>query len=259
MKKLLLATALLVIMSAPAFAWNYHFGTFADGTSPFDHNNNWAPIDYPSGVGYLPSPGTIGEGGEKMDLEGLTVMEDDQYVYVALANSFGYTATSTAWKQSYNLGDLFIGVDGGKYDYAVGISDLTDNTGGTTGLYRVNTWNGIPNYDGTYYGVAAVRDAVGAFDLADDKEFVDDVSFFKGFDATYEQNPMKNFEQETYVWEFQIAKSALGAFNSLDFHITMACGNDLMEETYEAIPEPTTLLLFGFGLAGAAVVRKYRR
>ena len=263
MKRTLLLTLALALMAGSGFAWNYHYGAL-DGTNPFDRNQNSSgfindvAFVYPDGVGALPSPGNLGEAGEKMDLEGLRVKEDNKYVYVALANSFGYEAYSTGWNQSYNIGDLFIGVDGSKNTFGIDIADAMANSGGTAGFYSVGSWNGIADLPGTYYDYPDVRAAAGAFEIGRGIKS-GDVDFFLGYDEDYELNPMKDFQRQTYVWEFRIDKSLLGNFKKLDFHVTMACGNDFMNESYEAVPEPTTLLLFGAGVLGAAVIRRYRK
>ena len=113
MRILVLVLCIGFCLATPASAFNFHYYDFGD--SPFDENNNWSPINYPGGIGNLPSPGTLGEGGEEFDLEGLKVAVDQDYVYIALTNSFGYSAYSTGWGRNYNLGDLFIGTNGGGY------------------------------------------------------------------------------------------------------------------------------------------------
>ncbi len=258
MKKILCIAALLCLASASAFAsFPYHYGSVWGGSNPFDQNNNWAPITYPYGVGNLPSPGTLSEGGEKFDLEGLQVREVDNYVYVALANSFGTQVRSTSWNQTFRMGDLFIGVDGGKYNYALDINSLAN---GKAGFYKVNnSYNGIQNVPGSYYSYTDIRNAVGAFEVGSGSAKVGDADFFTTYAANFETNYMNPGNGDTYLLEFRFDKALLGGnFSKLNFHAAVGCGNDLLEKSYTAVPEPATVLLLGFGLAGAMLSRRRR-
>lgn len=253
----LLLLTLFVGVQASAFTYQkYNFG---NESTLFDYNNNWAPITYPDGIGNLPSPGTYSEGGEKFDLEGLNVATDDRYVYVSLTNSFGYSAYATSTGQNYRLGDLFIGVNGGnKYGYAI---DLFN--GGNNGLYRVDGYAGInPFKPGTYaYNNAypGITAQAGAWKMTSGNR-LGDVSSVMSFERGLELNPLAPGNGDTYVWEFQFEKDLFGIndISNLDFHINLECGNDLIETTHSAVPEPTTMVLFGLGLAGVGAVRKRR-
>jgi hypothetical protein len=266
MKKIVYILVLFAVGSCQAATWNYTYGIF-DGSNPFDQNNNWAPIDYPR-IGELPSPGYLAEGGEGFDLEGLRIKEDDNYVYVALANSFGYAASSVEFDDPYELGDLFVGVNGGQYDYAIDIQsigyNLADNqtASGHFDFYEVNgNYQGITDIPGSYYGTW-VEDAVGAWQLDGaqlQRGGAGAVEYALTYDDDFEDGPIKPYMRDTYVWEFRFAKALLGDFHTLDFHVTLACGNDLMETTHEAVPEPTTVMLFGLGLLGTGLVRRMRK
>jgi hypothetical protein len=249
LKHIILTIAIIAIGAVPGFGFSFSLYDF--GSSPFDHNNNWSPIDYPYGVGHQPSPGPYGEGGEKFDLEGLKVAIGADSIYIALANSFGYNAYSSSWGQSYRLGDLFIGVDN-QYQYAIDIVD-----GGATGLYSVSSWNGLQDLPGSYYGTP-VASQLGAHEMTSGT-WLGDVTTATSFWAGLETDYLSPGNGDTYVWEFAIDRSLLGNFSNLSFHITLGCGNDLIEETVAPIPEPTTLMLFGLGLVGSVFIRRRKK
>ena len=249
MRKFIIASLTLCFLAvSPAFA-AFDWQLYDFGDNPFDHNNNWSPVSYPSGIGELPSPGLLGEGGEKFDLEGFHFAMEGNTVHIALVNSFGYTAHSTGWNQDYNLGDIFFGFDGNDTQFAIDVS--------AGQLYSVDSYNGIPDKPGTYYDYDGIRDQVGAYEIGAGS-YLGDVNNSLNFWAGLESNPLQG-NGDTYIWEFAFDIGSLGGTNgasSISFHNILECGNDMINETYSMVPEPTTLLLIGMGLIGLGVARK---
>ncbi len=257
------AISTLAVLGAagPARALPFTWQSYNFGATPFDSNNNWSPVNYPNGIGHQPSPGQLGENGEKFDLEGLFVAVDDSAIHIALTNSFGTSAYSTGWSQSFGLGDLFIGVNGTSFAYALRFAD--------SGLWSVSSSNGITNRPGTYFNNPAIRNQVGPWTIASGTRLGD-----VGFSITYwpglESNPIPGGNGNTYILEWTIDRSllpTLSAGDTLYLHNTLECGNDLIETSYlipsgtspAAVPEPSTFALLLPGLAILAALRSRSR
>jgi len=235
-------------MNAPALGFSWTAGYHDYGASPFDANNNYAPIEYPYGVGYLPSPGCLGEGGEKFDEEGFFVAFDADYMYLALTNSFGMSATSSSTGATFNQGDIFFGYGGAQNTFAIDVS--------TGDVVSVNSWQYISQDPGSYYEHIPIRLRVGAFEVTDGNSIGSANQILTFWDGL-ETNPMlpDDTEGDTYVFEWKIDRNILGwdGTSNIFFHTTLGCGNDLVEYTYPGIPEPGTMILLGLGLFGAGI------
>lgn len=260
LRVLIMLTLIAFCFGSTAMAFNYNYAALGNvSTSPFDGNNNTAPIEYPGGVGFLPSPGTFSEGGERYDLEGFSVAFEGDFMYVSLTNSYGMSVTSTTFGTTFRQGDIFFGSAYGDNTYAL---DITART-----VRSVDAWSYIQNQSGSYYPDTIIRNRVGAHEVAFGATLGTSgqvLTEWAGleYDPNYSSGPLDPdvTNGDTWVFEWRIERSLLGFDGKapIYFHTTVGCGNDLIEYTYPGIPEPGTLMLLGFGLIGAGLIKRRR-
>jgi hypothetical protein len=226
--------------TAMGFSWSANY--YDHGASPFDHNNNTAPIEYPFGIGYF------------------FVAYDQDYLYLALTNSFGLEAASNEWETTFAQGDIFFGYGGEQNTYAIDVA--------SGDFMSVDLYDYIEDKDGSYYSIPEIRTRIGAYNVvwgtslgtANQK-----LSMFSGleYNPLYApEGPLTPDETggDTYVFEWKIDRGLLGWDGTTDifFHTTLGCGNDLIEYHYYPIPEPSTMILLGLGLCGMGMFTKRR-
>lgn len=247
----ILIVLLALFFSSTAMGFSWTGGYYDHGASPFDGNNNIAPIEFPYGIGYLPSPGSMTEGGEKFDLEGLFVNFDNDYLYVALTNSFGMSVTSINWGSTFYQGDVFFGFGGEMNTFAIDVS--------TGDLVSVSSWTYIQDVDGSFYDNVAIRERIGAYEAVMSPTLGSANQVLTFWDGL-ETDPLlpDGTGGDTYVYEWRIDRSLLGwdGVSNIFFHTTLGCGNDLIEYDFAAIPEPGTMILLGLGLFGAGILAR---
>lgn len=244
----IIIAALVFCFAGAAMGFNWTYYNLA--ASPFDGDNNTSPINYPYGVGYLPSPGNQGEGGEPFDLEGMFIALDNDYMYIGLTKSFAFSVYSSSWGTSFNQGDIFFGTSANKNAFAIDVS--------TGNLVSVSEWNYIDNKPGSYYGNSAIRNRIGAFEVKTGS-YLGGTNQVATFWPGLETDPLAPGNGNTYVFEWKINRADISGWDGMSnlfFHTTLGCGNDLIERSFAPIPEPGTVFLLGLGLFGFGLITR---
>ncbi len=231
----------------------------SDGSTWMTIANDYAPIDYPGGVGYQPSPG--GSTGEGFDLEEMYVRIVPDQVQVLLVSSAN-PSTDVAGNTWY-LGDLMVTAD--DQTFAIVTSDLYQGleAGSVYRLQGDDDVTGIQDHSRSYrddtrlrpndYGPdAAVPDIVGGFAVSG---AIGPAQRLGTADLEADVFDYGGVEDGTWLLQYTFDPSVLGLDESPEHwaaQITWGCGNDVIRvrDDVPQVPEPAA---FGLLLAGAAL------
>ena len=240
-----------------------HIGWAPASNAYWMEENNYSRVNYPSGIGHQPSPG--GSTGEHTDMEALYWRASGNNLQVLLAHSAGDSFYSSGWRTHYRVGDLFIDIDGGGFDFAVTSTNVLagnrpwqaydpatkqyrnfDHSAAPGSVYALDGDElvGIVGHNrGGYGDNTAIRNQTGpwAIDptmaqllgLADlDKASFDYGSLVGGgyyADDPYANGVARN-ENDTWFFEYTIPMDMLGMslseLSTINLHISYECGND---------------------------------
>jgi hypothetical protein len=228
--------------------------------------NGYAPINYPGGVGYRPSPcGSLGEG---FDLEELYVRTGPNAVDVLLVASNAPSANAVG--NTWYLGDLMLTLDGQAFGIVTsdayqglpaGSVYRLDGSGDVTGLqthsrsYRGNT-RLRPN---DYGPDATVSDIIGGFAVSGG---IDPSQLLGTAGVQTDVFDYGGVEDATHLLMYTFDPSILGLDDAPEHwlaQVAWGCGNDVIRvESIDKphVPEPATCALM---LSGAALTWWTRR
>lgn len=207
-----------------------------------------------------------GNGGQEFDAEYLFYKVEGNKLSIGLQTGFNVMTGlfTDSFGREYYSGDLALSFDGddSAFEYAVDFGlytegHLTDSTIGgnvspgidTAGVYQVSAWNtnaemGYPS-EASPFAMESGTYLTGLID-----NFSGVGSNAKTSDMFYDYGgPTSYYRIVSFLTD------GLG-INDFTAHWTMSCGNDVIEGSGAAVPEPTTMMLLGslatglFGFAG---------
>lgn len=238
-------------------------------------SNDYAPVNYPHGIGHQPSPG--GSIGELFDLEEMHLRRDGNLlqVLVVASGADNTSATVNTYSQNtYYLGDLFVTINGVEY----GIITTAGAQGLTVGdIYRIDDRATdtlkLQNVGGSYLGVntlvtsdqgpgtQAVRDWAAPWAVDNDIDMMQLVGAAALDTASFNYAG----ESGTALIEYTINLASLigqASLLNVSVHQAWGCGNDIIEvagsfpPNITTIPTPATAHMGLAGLVLAALAQR---
>ena len=194
-----------------------------------------------------------GWGGQPFDAEAMFVVcnAEDGYLYVAIVVGMPSTGT-TFGSETYYPGDLAIDFEGGT-DYEFGVETTGDSGFNQGAVVRTDEsdWENASELDFPDSWPDQIDDGTVVF-------YDPDLFVYSG---AYTEVADDGNTYDHYVIELAIPISVFEDFWGLPFtlHWTMTCGNDELNlrcNPPPPVPEPTTMLMFGAGVAAFAVMRR---
>ncbi|HOI53889.1 MAG TPA: PEP-CTERM sorting domain-containing protein [Phycisphaerae bacterium] len=280
---LVAAVGLVAALAAPAMADLAvdASGNVTDwGITPFTHSNvtnallgnmvytiadDYAPIDYPSGVGHVPSPG--GSLGEAFDLEEMYMRVSGNSLQVLVVTSSAYTRTVDG--TAITLGDLFLDLGGSRFAVVTQSASQGLTAGG---VYQIASDSDVKvlqpaGSSRSYYGTtytrpndygpdATIGQIAGPWAVASTIDAGQQIGQADIATALFNYGGDEN---GTFLIEYSLDLGLFGGMlpgSTAGAHIAWGCGNDVIKTQTSTIPEPATMALLGFGLAAIVLRRK---
>ena len=236
------------------------------GNNPTAGGNNWnanAPDIFAPGVVYQSVPdGTFpGGGGQDYDIEAVMLFFDDNTNRLHFGMVTGFNpAGSFGGGGPHYAGDVFFGLGGAPAaDLAVAVGAEAASAGRFGQLFGNLGWTTTdPN-------VAANVPFATPYRVDETAGGVVDQTATRGVQVAWGTNVgganEHNFLEISFLLDALEVEAVTGDGGGVSLHWTMLCGNDIVdfvtEEPLAPMPEPATIALFGMGLVGAVLRKRF--